>query len=111
MDRRGNGHSSIKTHQGDVRGGYGTAGTWDLRKELRTSRRSGDVVFTTIHILPRTEREQWRSTAGKLPNLLTGQQTQGKILAEVQKVSCNESEDNKERIQIVLIDPGVSVLH
>lgn len=46
-----------------------------------------------------------------LPNLLTGQQTQGKVLAEVQKVSCNESEDNKERIPIVFIDPGVLVLY
>lgn len=111
MDRRGNGHSSIKTHQGDVTEGYRTAGTWDLRKELCTSRRSSDVVFTTLHILPRTEREQWRSTAGMLPNLLTGQQTQGKVLAKVQKVSCNESEDNKERIPIVFIDPGVLVLY
>lgn len=45
-----------------------------------------------------------------LPNLLNGQQTQGKVLAEVQKVSCNESKD-KERIQIVFIDPGVLVLY
>lgn len=52
------------------------------------------------------ERDQWRSTAGMFPNLLTGQRTQGKVLAEVQKVSCNESEDNREQIQIISIDPS-----
>lgn len=95
MDRRGNSHSSIKAHQGDVRDSYGTAGP-----------RSGDVVFTTLHILPRAEREeQRRSSTRMLPNLLTGRQTHSKVSAESQKVCFNEREYNMGHNYAIRMDP------
>lgn len=89
MDRRGNGHSSIKSNQRDEREGCRTAGPWELRKESCRSRRSRDVVFTTLHLLPRSEGEQCRPTASTLPRLLTGQQAHSSVLAEARKVSVN----------------------
>lgn len=89
MDRRGNGHSSIKSNQGDEREGCKTAGPWELWKEPCKSRGSRDIVFTTVHVLPRSQSERCRPTAGTLPRLLTGQQAHCRVLAEVHKVSFN----------------------
>lgn len=86
MDRRGNGRSSIKSDQGDERESYRTAGPWESMKEPRRSR---DVVFTTLYVLPRSEGEQCRPAASSLPWLLTGQQAHGRVLDEAQKVSVN----------------------
>ncbi|XP_038560576.1 RCC1 domain-containing protein RUG3, mitochondrial-like isoform X1 [Micropterus salmoides] len=85
MDRRGNGHSSIKSNQGDEREGCKTAGPWELWKEPCKSRGSRDIVFTTVHVLPRSQSERCRPTAGTLPRLLTGQQAHCRVLAEVHK--------------------------
>ncbi|XP_049433990.1 probable E3 ubiquitin-protein ligase HERC2 isoform X1 [Epinephelus fuscoguttatus] len=82
MDRRGNGRSSIKSDQGDERESYRTAGPWESMKEPRRSR---DVVFTTLYVLPRSEGEQCRPAASSLPWLLTGQQAHGRVLDEAQK--------------------------
>ncbi|XP_039658210.1 ultraviolet-B receptor UVR8-like [Perca fluviatilis] len=87
MDRRGNGHSSIKSDQGDERESCRTAATWELRKEPCRSRGSRDVVFTTLHLLPRSEGEQCRPTASSLPRLLTGHQAHSRVLDEVRMVS------------------------
>nr|XP_046242999.1 RCC1 domain-containing protein RUG3, mitochondrial-like isoform X2 [Scatophagus argus] len=85
MDRRGNSCSSIKSDQGDVREGCWTAGLWGLRKEPCRIKGSRDVVFTTLHLLPRSAGEQCRRTASSLPRLLTGQQVHSTVLAEVGK--------------------------
>ncbi|XP_029295944.1 uncharacterized protein LOC115013638 [Cottoperca gobio] len=79
MDRRGNGHSSIKSDQRNKRESCRTVGPWEL------SRRSTDIVFTTLHLLPRSEGEQCRPSASSLPWLLTGQQAHGPVLAEARK--------------------------
>lgn len=72
VDRGGNSRSSIKAHQGDERDSHGTAGLRDPSREPCRSRRSADVVLTTLHVFPRTEREeQWRSSNRMLPNLKT----------------------------------------
>lgn len=87
MDRRGNGHSSITSDQGNEREGCRAAGPLELRKEPRRSRASRDVVFTTLHLLPRSEGEQYKPTASTLPRLLIGQQAHCRVLAEAQLVS------------------------
>ncbi|XP_050931268.1 E3 ubiquitin-protein ligase HERC2 [Lates calcarifer] len=84
MDRRGNGHSSITSDQGNEREGCRAAGPLELRKEPRRSRASRDVVFTTLHLLPRSEGEQYKPTASTLPRLLIGQQAHCRVLAEAQ---------------------------
>ncbi|XP_069556013.1 uncharacterized protein [Brachyistius frenatus] len=85
-DRRGNGHSSIKSDQGDGREACGTAGPWEPRNKPCRSRGSSlHVVFTTLHLLPRLEGDQCRPTANTLPRLLTGQQAQSRILAGAQE--------------------------
>uniref|UniRef100_A0A3B4V0V6 Uncharacterized protein n=1 Tax=Seriola dumerili TaxID=41447 RepID=A0A3B4V0V6_SERDU len=89
MDRRGNGHSSITSDQEGRGRGCRTAGPLELRKEPLRSRTSRDVVFTTLHLLPRSEGEQCRPTASTLPRLLMGQQAHSRALAEAQKVSVN----------------------
>lgn len=86
MDRRGNGHSSIKSKQGEVREGCRAAGPWELRKEPCRSTGSRNIVFTTLHLLPRSE--QCRPTSSTLPRLLTGQAHSG-VSAEARKVSVN----------------------
>ncbi|XP_034728148.1 uncharacterized protein LOC117945022 [Etheostoma cragini] len=83
MDRRGNGHASIKYNQGDEREICRTAASLELRKEPCRSRGTRDVVFTTVHLLPRSEGEQCRPTASSLPRLLTGHQAHSKVLDEV----------------------------
>lgn len=87
-DRRGNGRPSIKCNQGDVREGCGIAGPWELRKEPCRGR---DVVFTTLHLLPRSEGEQCRPTVSTLPQILTAQRAHGRVSvsAEDRKVSVN----------------------
>lgn len=84
MDKRGNGHSSVKSNQEDEREGYRTPGPWELRKEICRSR---DMVYTTLHFLPKPEGDRCRPTASILPRLLTGQQAHSKVLAEARKVS------------------------
>lgn len=95
MDSRGNGHSSITCDQGGGRRGSGTAGPLELRKEPLRSRESRDVVFTTLHFLPKSEAEWCRPTACTLPRLLRGQQAHGRVLAEAQKVSADVFITNK----------------
>lgn len=98
MDRRGNSRSSIKAHQGDKRDSYGTAGPRDPGSEPCRSR-SAEVVLTTLHTLPRTEREEQRGSGGRmLPNL----KTQSKVSAKWQKVSFNERESKKKKKKIVI---------
>ncbi|XP_073322767.1 uncharacterized protein [Pagrus major] len=82
MDRRGNGHSSIKSNQGEVKEGCRAAGPWELGKEPHRSRGSRDIVFTTLHLLPRSE--QCRPTSSTLPRLLTGQ-AHSRVSAEARK--------------------------
>ncbi|CAK6950123.1 probable E3 ubiquitin-protein ligase HERC2 isoform X4 [Scomber scombrus] len=81
MDRTGNRYSSIKSNQGDERDGGRTAGPWELKDWCRR-RGSKEVVFPTMHLLPRSEGRQFRPTASTLPRLLTRQQTHGRILTE-----------------------------
>ncbi|XP_044052620.1 E3 ubiquitin-protein ligase HERC2-like [Siniperca chuatsi] len=85
MDRRGNGHSSIKSEQGYEREGCRTAGPRELRKEPCRRRGSRDVVFTTLHLLPKSEGERCRPTASSFPRLLTGQQAHSRVSAEARK--------------------------
>lgn len=87
MGKRGNGHSSVTSDQEDERGVCRTARSWELRKEICKSRGSRDVVFTTLHFLPRPEGEQCRPAASIFPRLVTGQQAHSKVLAETRKVS------------------------
>lgn len=90
MDRRGNGHSSFKSDQRDVRDGCRTAEMRDLGREPFRNRQSKEVVFTTLHLLPWAQEKQWRPTPGILPNLLTGQQAHNsRVSAEVRKVSAD----------------------
>ncbi|KAI3372474.1 hypothetical protein L3Q82_022960, partial [Scortum barcoo] len=93
MDRRGNGRSSIKSDQGDEREDCRTAGPWEPRKDLCRSRGSRHVVFTTLHLLPRSEGEQCRTTASSLPQLMTGQQAHKRVLAQSCKVSVNKEQN------------------
>ncbi|XP_067463736.1 uncharacterized protein [Thunnus thynnus] len=81
MDRTGNGRSSIKSNQGDEREGGRTVGPWELKEQCRR-RGSKEVVFTTLHLLPKSEGRQFRPAASTLPRLLTGQQTHGRVLTE-----------------------------
>ncbi len=76
MDRGGNGESSIKSYQRDVREGCRTARPWEPRREPGRSRKSRDVVFTTLQLLPRSEGKQCRPTVSTFPQLMTGQQAQ-----------------------------------
>lgn len=101
MDRRGNGHSSIISNQGDERESCRTAASWELRKEPCRSRGSRDVVFTTLHLLPRSEGEQCRPTASSLPRLLTGHQAHSRVLDEVRMVSVTVCGYPKEQIQMI----------
>lgn len=94
MHRTGNGHSSIKSNQGDEREGGKTAGLRGLRglRELRERcrrRGSKEVVFTTFHLLPRSEGGQFRPTASTLPRLPTEQQTHSRVVTEARQVSVN----------------------
>ncbi|XP_034547960.1 secretion-regulating guanine nucleotide exchange factor-like isoform X2 [Notolabrus celidotus] len=84
MDRGGNGHSSIKFDKGAEGESFRTAGPWELRKGPRR-RGSTDVVFTTLHLLPRSEGEQCKATAGVLPRLQTGQQAHSRVSSGAQK--------------------------
>ncbi|KAK2837410.1 hypothetical protein Q5P01_014622 [Channa striata] len=84
MDKTGNDHSSIKSDQEDEREGCRTTGPCELRKQIYRSRGSRDVIFTTLHLLPRPEGEQCRSTASALPRLLTGQ-AHSRVLTQPQK--------------------------
>lgn len=99
MDRRGKRHSSTRAQQGCVRDSEGTSGS--------RSRRSSDVVFTTLQVLPRAEREEQRSSGSRtLPKLLTGQQTQSKVSAELQKVSVHDMlRESIEDISETKMDP------
>ncbi|XP_037634201.1 ultraviolet-B receptor UVR8-like isoform X2 [Sebastes umbrosus] len=85
MDRRGSVHSSIKSDQGDERESCRTAGSRELRKRTCRSRGHRDIIFTTLHLLPRSEGEQCRPTASTLPRLQTGQQIHSRVLAEARK--------------------------
>ncbi|KAM7416502.1 hypothetical protein PAMA_018517 [Pampus argenteus] len=78
MDRTGNGHSSIKSNQGDEREAGRTAGPRELRKERCRRRGNKEVVFSTLHLLPRSEGGHFRPNTSTLPRLLTGQQTHGR---------------------------------
>ncbi|XP_068422589.1 uncharacterized protein [Clinocottus analis] len=71
MDKRGKDNSSGKSDQEHERERWRTARPWELRKEPWRSRGSRDVVFTTLHLLPRAE--QCRPPATTLPQLMTGQ--------------------------------------
>ncbi|XP_026177163.1 RCC1 domain-containing protein RUG3, mitochondrial-like isoform X2 [Mastacembelus armatus] len=82
MDWRGNSQSSIKSDQRDEREGCRTVRPWEVRKEVCRGR---DVVFTTLHLLPRPKGEQCGHTASTLPPLLTGQQSHSRVLAEARK--------------------------
>ncbi|CAJ1068530.1 probable E3 ubiquitin-protein ligase HERC2 isoform X3 [Xyrichtys novacula] len=84
MDSRGNDHSLIKSDQGAERGAFRTVGPWETRKEPHR-RGSTDVVFTTLHLLPRLKGEQCRPTAGIFPRLQTGQQARSRVSPVVQK--------------------------
>ncbi|XP_034398310.1 probable E3 ubiquitin-protein ligase HERC1 isoform X3 [Cyclopterus lumpus] len=83
MDERGNDHSSVKSDHGDERERWRTARQWELRKEPWRSRGSRDIVFTTLHLLPRSEPS--RPTATTLPRLMTGQQVHSRALDEAWK--------------------------
>lgn len=87
VGKRGNDHSSVTSDQEGERGGCRTARPWELRKEICRSRGSRDVVFTTLHFLPRPEGEQCRPAASIFPQLVTEQQAHSKVLAETRKVS------------------------
>lgn len=89
LSRRGNGHSSIKSDEGHVREGCKTGRPWELRKEPCRSRGSRDVVFTTLHLLPRLEGESCRPSSSTLPRLLTGQQAHSRVSAVARKVRNN----------------------
>ncbi|XP_031705563.1 E3 ubiquitin-protein ligase HERC2-like isoform X1 [Anarrhichthys ocellatus] len=82
MDGRGNDHTSVKSDRRDERERWRTARQLELRKEPWGSR---DVVFTTLHLLPRSVGEQCRSTATALPRLTTGQQAHSRVLDEARK--------------------------
>ncbi|XP_051279711.1 X-linked retinitis pigmentosa GTPase regulator-like isoform X2 [Dicentrarchus labrax] len=85
MDRRGNGQSSIKSNQGAEREGCRTAGPWETKKEPCRSRGSRDAVFTTLHLLPRSEEEQFRPNTSTFPRILTGQQAHSRVSAGARK--------------------------
>lgn len=87
MDRRGNGHSSITCDQGVERRGCGTAGPLELRKAPLRGKASQALVFTTLHLLPKSKVEQCRPTACTLPRLPREQQAHGRVLTAAQKVS------------------------
>ncbi|XP_026198460.1 uncharacterized protein LOC113150252 [Anabas testudineus] len=82
MDKRGSSHSSVTSDQEDERKGCRTARSREPRKEIYRSR---DVVFTTLHFLPRPEGQQCRPTASIFPRLVTEQQAHSKVLAETRK--------------------------
>ncbi|XP_051806374.1 uncharacterized protein LOC110950047 isoform X1 [Acanthochromis polyacanthus] len=89
MHRTRNDHSSIRSGQGDDREDCRTAGPWELRNRPLISRRSSrDVVFTTLHLLPRSGLERCRPSGPTLPQLLTAQ-AQSRVLAGARKVSTN----------------------
>lgn len=90
MDKRGSSHSSVTSDQEDERKGCRTARSREPRKEIYRSR---DVVFTTLHFLPRPEGQQCRPTASIFPRLVTEQQAHSKVLAETRKVSVDVSLD------------------
>ncbi|XP_060893935.1 uncharacterized protein LOC132974123 [Labrus mixtus] len=85
MDSRGNDQSSIKSDQAAQRERCRTAGPWELRKGPCRSYQSRDVVFTSLHLLPRLEGEQYRTNTGILPRLLTGHQAQSRAFSEAGK--------------------------
>lgn len=87
MCNRGSVHSSVTSDQEDESGGCKTARSWELRKEICRSRGNRDVVFTTLHFLPRPERQQCRPAASIFPRLVTAQQAHSKVLAETREVS------------------------
>ncbi|XP_051806375.1 uncharacterized protein LOC110950047 isoform X2 [Acanthochromis polyacanthus] len=85
MHRTRNDHSSIRSGQGDDREDCRTAGPWELRNRPLISRRSSrDVVFTTLHLLPRSGLERCRPSGPTLPQLLTAQ-AQSRVLAGARK--------------------------
>lgn len=86
-DGTGSGHSSIKSKQGDDTEGCQTAVRFEPRsRTCRNRQGSLHVVFTTLHLLPRSDGKQCRPTAGTLPQLSKGQQAQSRISSGAQKV-------------------------
>ncbi|XP_041643463.1 probable E3 ubiquitin-protein ligase HERC1 isoform X2 [Cheilinus undulatus] len=85
IDRRGNSRSSIKSDQRAERKNCRSAGPWEQRKEPCRSSRSRDIVFTTLHLLPKWEGEQSRPTTGILPRLQPGQKGHGTISSVARK--------------------------
>ncbi|XP_039875034.1 protein RCC2-like isoform X2 [Simochromis diagramma] len=85
-DGTGSGHSSIKSKQGDDTEGCQTAVRLEPRsRTCRNRQGSLHVVFTTLHLLPRSDGKQCRPTAGTLPQLSKGQQAQSRISSGAQK--------------------------
>ncbi|XP_029915006.1 protein pim1-like isoform X3 [Myripristis murdjan] len=85
-DGAGNGRSSIKSDKWDGGESGRTAGPGELRREWCTAGRGGEVVFTTLHLLPKSEGQRRRPRASALPVLLTGQQSCQGVVAEAQQV-------------------------
>ncbi|XP_028269736.1 uncharacterized protein LOC114441149 [Parambassis ranga] len=86
MDTTRNVYSSINFDPGVERDGFKTTESWERRnKPCRSKKSSSHVVFTTLHLLPRSEGEQRRPAASTLPQVLTGQQVQCRVLAQAQE--------------------------
>lgn len=85
-DKRRNGHSSVQSDLEEQREGCSRAAR---PRELSEERSSRDVVYTTLHVLPRPEGERCRPSTSTLPRLPTGQQAHSKHLTEPQKVRSN----------------------
>ncbi|XP_056275875.1 uncharacterized protein LOC130197301 [Pseudoliparis swirei] len=83
MDERGNDHSAVTSDRGDEREGWRTARRRETRREPRRSGRSGDAVFTTLHLLPRSEPS--RPPAATFPRLPAGQRAPGRALDDARK--------------------------
>ncbi|KAG7489695.1 hypothetical protein JOB18_018129 [Solea senegalensis] len=111
MDRRVNDHSSIKSNTVKEGGGCRSAGQLELRKEpARRDRPGRDVVFTTLHLLPRSAGEQCRPMSSTLPRLRTGREAQNErstYLTElVQKSGSDSSISQSPKFRLKPRPPG-----
>lgn len=105
-DRTGNGCPSIRSDQGFEREAGGTAGPSELRMERGTRRGSREVVFTTVHLLPRSAGEQLKSAASTFPRLQTRQLGHSRVSTEARKVreqGCTSLKAQNQFCLIVLV--------
>ncbi|XP_030000078.1 uncharacterized protein LOC115426210 [Sphaeramia orbicularis] len=77
--------SSVRTLLRDEIEGFRTRGQRELRKEQCKRRESTEVIFTTLHLLPKSRGEQCRPGTSSLPRLITGHQAQSRVSAEAQQ--------------------------